>query len=96
MLTNLGHGDWIASLPNGIDAILDEGISGGQMQAVSVARVLLSNKPIVLLDEPFSAMDAEKAHLLLQELERQKHEKAILITSHKKFDDIRWDVSVKL
>ncbi len=84
MLNRLGFGEWVRSLPNGIDTIPEEkALSGGQLQSIATARALLSAAPIVILDEPFSALDVENEKRLTEELERQKSEKIILFTSHR-------------
>lgn len=80
----LGFGDWIASLPDGIDSALDEkGLSGGQQQMITNARALLSDAPILILDEPFAALDGEREALLEAELLRQKEHRLLLFTSHR-------------
>ena len=96
VLDGLGFGEWIRSFPQGLDTLLPDGISGGQKQAISVARALLSGKPVLLLDEPFSALDKDKESLFLREISRSKHDRAILLTSHRKFLEDKWDAVIKL
>lgn len=84
MIERLGFSDWIRSLPEGIDTPVGEKkLSGGQKQMIVNARALLSDFPVVILDEPFSAMDSDKEKLLLSELSRQKKYRLLLITSHR-------------
>lgn len=84
MLEHLGFGTWISSLSEEIDTVLGEkALSGGQLQSIANARALLSSAPIIILDEPFSALDKENEELLKKELERQKEHKLILFTSHR-------------
>lgn len=84
MLKRLGFIDWIDALPNGIDTPISAGeASGGQQQAVSNARALLSRFPLIILDEPFAALDSEKERLLTEELLRQRQRRMLLLTSHR-------------
>ncbi|MCI8442506.1 MAG: ABC transporter ATP-binding protein [Provencibacterium sp.] len=84
MLEQLGFKDWISALPDGIDTLISAGeISGGQRQAISNARALLSAFPLIILDEPFAALDGEKQRLLCEELQRQKQRRMLLMTSHR-------------
>ncbi len=82
----LGIFDWIASLPQGLDTLISENasnISGGQCQTLVNMRAFLSDKPVIILDEPFSALDRERETLLLSYLQRIKKDKLILVTSHR-------------
>lgn len=59
-------------------------LSGGQRQRVSIARALLMNAPIIILDEPTAALDAESEAKILQTISDLKHEgKCILLITHK-------------
>jgi len=64
-------------------------LSGGQKQRVALARTLLRNKPVLLLDEPFSALDDETratTRALVQSLTRKQKWATVLVTHH--VDDI--------
>ena len=64
-------------------------LSGGQKQRVALARTLLRNKPVLLLDEPFSALDDEAREVtraLVQSLTRKQEWATVLVTHHA--DDI--------
>lgn len=81
----LGIGDWIRSLPQGIDTVLTAGgrtCSGGQRQTLMNMRALLSDKPVLILDEACSALDVEKRRRLMGYLDRIKEEKAIMMITH--------------
>ena len=64
----------IIRLPNGYDTQVGERgitLSGGQKQRLSIARALLSQKPVLLLDDALSAVDSKTAHQILNNLSRQ-------------------------
>jgi len=78
--------EWIGSLPNGLDTMLSEAagnVSGGQSQMLNNMRVLLSSKDVMILDEPFSALDTEHEGLLAAVLNKRKDEKIFVVTSHR-------------
>jgi len=82
----LGIGDWLDSLPDGLDTEISENaknISGGQQQTINNMRALLSGSAVIILDEPNSALDKDKETRLSKAIERMKHDKIILITSHR-------------
>ena len=63
--------DFISALPNGYDTVIGEGgstLSGGEKQRISIARAMLKNAPIVILDEATASVDPENEHLIQQAL----------------------------
>lgn len=77
---------FIAELPDGLDTVIGErgiGLSEGQAQRIAVARALLSQAPILLLDECTSALDEETEAKLLQKIASLR-EKTCLIVTHRK------------
>ncbi|MFT2096874.1 thiol reductant ABC exporter subunit CydD [Marinomonas sp. 2405UD66-6] len=77
--------DFIQALPAGLETKLTElgsGLSGGQMQRLSIARALLSQADVWLLDEPCSGLDADTAQAVLSTLEQVSKGKTLLIVSH--------------
>ena len=76
---------FVKDLPNGLDTVLGErgsGLSEGQMQRLSVARAILSERPILLLDEATSALDAATEEQLLKNL-RAMTDRTVLIITHR-------------
>lgn len=81
-----GIHDEILSLPGGYDADLAEGgdsLSGGQKQRLSVARALLADRPVLLLDEPTSALNDSLARHLMVSLQSVAHTKVVLMIAHR-------------
>ncbi|REG86635.1 thiol reductant ABC exporter subunit CydD [Marinomonas pollencensis] len=77
--------DFVDALPNGMESKLTElgaGLSGGQMQRLSIARALLSNADVWLLDEPCSGLDEDTANAVLDTLNRVSKGKTLLVVSH--------------
>lgn len=76
---------FVRELPNGLDTLLGErgsGLSEGQMQRLSLARAILSERPVLLLDEATSALDAATETQLLQNL-RSMTDRTVLIVTHR-------------
>ncbi|RME68502.1 MAG: type I secretion system permease/ATPase [Alphaproteobacteria bacterium] len=81
-----GVHDFVGQIPSGYDLRLadrGEGLSGGQRQAIAVARALIGNPPIVLLDEPTSAMDVNSENALISRLESELAERTVLLITHR-------------
>lgn len=79
--------DRLAALhPQGLDMPLGEAgqaLSGGQRQWVALARALLANAPVLLLDEPTSAMDMAGEHALLERLRPELQGRLVVIATHR-------------
>lgn len=63
-LTAVGLRDWVDALPHGLSTVLADGpdsLSGGQRRRLLLARMLLTDAPVLLLDEPFEHLDADGA-----------------------------------
>jgi len=83
MAQKLGIADWINSLPEGLDTIINESnLSGGQRQMINNMRALLTEQPVIIMDEPFSALDKDREKSLLTVINELCKDKIILITSH--------------
>jgi ATP-binding cassette subfamily B protein len=77
--------EFIAALPDGYDTEIGERgetLSGGQRQRIAIARAILRDAPIVLLDEPLTGLDAASAAAVLEALERLMSGKTVLVISH--------------
>ena len=78
--------DFINSLPRGFDTIIgDQGVklSGGQRQRLGVARALLINPALLVLDEAMSALDTESEAELLRTIEELRKQIGILLVAHR-------------
>lgn len=82
----IGFREWLESLPDGLDTIVHENaqnLSGGQRQALCVIRALAAERPVLIMDEPFAALDANKETALLDMLSELKENRILLVTSHR-------------
>lgn len=78
--------DFISALPNGYDTIVGEGgasLSGGERQRISIARALLKDAPIVVLDEATGSIDPENEQLIQQALTELTREKTVVVIAHR-------------
>jgi ATP-binding cassette subfamily B protein len=78
--------DFIMELPNGYDTIIGERgqkLSGGQRQRLSIARALLTDAPILILDEATSAVDNETEAAIQRSLARVSHNRTMVVIAHR-------------
>ena len=81
-----GAHPFIAELPLGYDTPLEEGgvnLSGGQRQRLAIARALLLDPPILLLDDPTSAVDAQTEDEILSAIESARRGRTTLLVAHR-------------
>ena len=78
--------DFIESLPDGYSTVIGEGgasLSGGEKQRVSIARAMLKNAPIVILDEATANVDPENEDRLQKAIEALTRDKTIIMIAHR-------------
>lgn len=78
--------DFIMKLPDGFDTIIGEGgstLSGGERQRISIARAILKDAPVIILDEATSSVDPENEHELLKALEELTKGKTLISIAHR-------------
>lgn len=78
--------DFIMALPDGYDTMIGEGgssLSGGEKQRISIARAILKNAPIILLDEATASIDPENEHLIQQAISELIQGKTIVTIAHR-------------
>ena len=89
-----GADKYLDQLPKGIDQMVgkmfDEGIdlSGGQWQKLALARAFFRNAPLLILDEPTSAIDAKAEYEIFENVQKLQKDKTVIIISHR-FSTVR-------
>ena len=78
--------DWVTRLPKGLDTVVRErgaGLSGGQRQGVVLARALLRNPSVLLLDEPTSDLDGRTEAVVIERLSRAMKGHTLIVVTHR-------------
>lgn len=78
--------DFIMALPDGYDTVIGEGgssLSGGEKQRISIARAMLKDAPVVILDEATASIDPENEHLIQEAISALTHGKTIITIAHR-------------
>jgi ATP-binding cassette subfamily B protein len=78
--------EFIEKMPKGYDTMVGERgvtLSGGQRQRIAIARAVIRNTPILILDEPSSGLDAESERLVFEALDRLMKDKTSIVIAHR-------------
>jgi ATP-binding cassette subfamily B protein len=78
--------DFIMQLPNGFDTVIGEGgasLSGGEQQRISIARCILKDAPIVVLDEATASVDADNERAIQEAISELCRDKTLLVIAHR-------------
>src|SRR6202034_2927042 len=78
--------EFISRMPLGYDTMVGERgdtLSGGQRQRIAIARAVIRNSPILVLDEPTAALDTESEHLVIEALRRLMRGRTVIMIAHR-------------
>jgi len=78
--------EFISRMPHGYDSMVGERgltLSGGQRQRIGIARAVVRNSPILILDEPTAALDTESEKLVMEALERLMEGRTVITIAHR-------------
>ena len=78
--------DFIMALPDGFDTVIGEGgatLSGGERQRISIARAIMKDAPIIILDEATANVDPENEKELMEAVAELTHDKTVIMIAHR-------------
>lgn len=87
VLADVALADWAKQQPAGLDTVMGEygaAVSGGQARRIALARLLLAQRPILLLDEPFAGLDPASTEQVLAALLKRQCNGLLIIVSHQR------------
>jgi len=85
VLNAVGLADWAKNLPNGLETLLSSqgrNLSGGQRKRLALARLLLRQSPVLLLDEPFDGLDKATIERICHSLQNDYKPDILILVSH--------------
>src|SRR5699024_8840944 len=85
VLTDVALADWVRARPQQLQlrpGELGSAVSGGQARRIALARLLLAERPVLLLDEPFAGLDAVTREQVMAALVRRQRQGLLIIVSH--------------
>ena len=78
--------DFIMALPDGFDTVIGEGgatLSGGERQRISIARAIMKDAPVIILDEATANVDPENETELMEAIAELTHDKTVIMIAHR-------------
>ncbi|WP_374928207.1 thiol reductant ABC exporter subunit CydC [Kytococcus sedentarius] len=99
VLADAGLGTFLAELPEGLDTMIGSAyraVSGGEQARIGLARILLSERPVVLLDEPVAHLDGPTAQAVMNHLGTATEGRSVVLVSHRTEGHQWCDAQVRL
>ncbi|SEH85205.1 ATP-binding cassette, subfamily C, CydC [Rheinheimera pacifica] len=89
VLDDVALSDWAKNQPQQLDTVMGEygaAVSGGQARRIALARLLLTQRPVLLLDEPFAGLDPDSTAHVLKSLLQHQHNGLLVMVSHQQLN----------
>jgi ATP-binding cassette subfamily C protein CydCD len=91
--------EWVAGLPDGLDTVIGDGsagVSGGERARIALARALLADQPILVLDEPTAHLDGATARAVVEDALLATSDRAVVLITHRVEDATAVDAVARL